>query len=66
MFSGRINPLSGCLFGKTDLESVMSQAFAEIRHLRKCLGFPQLPRQLQKWNLIYYIQNLGNGKTQKN
>ncbi len=56
----------------------VSQAFAEIRHFRKCLGnsgkpgvssiawaFPEMPRQLQKWYLIHYIQNLGNGKTQK-
>jgi len=28
-------------------------------------AFPEMPRQLQKWYLIYYIQNLGNGKTQK-
>jgi len=41
-------------------------AFPEMpRQFRKCLDFPQLPRQLQKWYLIYYIQNLGNGKTQK-
>jgi len=39
----------------------LSQAFEEIRHLRKCLDFPQLPRQLQKNILIDNVQNLGNG-----
>jgi hypothetical protein len=29
-------------------------------------AFPEMPWQFQKWYLIYYIQNLGNGKTQKN
>jgi len=44
----------------------MSQGFAEIRHFWKCLGFPQLPRQLQKWYLIFNIENLGKGITQTN
>jgi len=29
------------------------------------LAFPEMPRQFRKWYLIQYIQNLGNGKTQK-
>jgi len=44
----------------------MSQAIEEIRHFRKCLGFPQLPRQFQKkeYNIYFHnVQNLGKGKT---
>jgi hypothetical protein len=33
---------------------------AEIRHFQKCLGFPQLPRHLQKM-FIDNVQFLGNG-----
>jgi hypothetical protein len=36
------------------------QTFAEIRHLRKCLGFPQLPRHLKEM-FFYNVQFLGNG-----
>ncbi len=31
----------------------MSKGFAEIRHFRKCLDFPQLPRHLQKMLFIW-------------
>ncbi len=34
----------------------MSQAFAEIRHFRKCLDFPQLPRHLQKMVFISMLK----------
>ena len=32
----------------------ISQAIEEIRHFRKCLEFPQMPRHLQKMNLMVF------------
>ncbi len=42
-----------------DITIYMSQAFAEIRHFQKYLGFPQLPRHLQKMLYIWQCSNSG-------
>jgi len=39
------------LLGKANFIS-LSQGFAEIQHFWKCLGFPQLPRHLQKMSYL--------------
>jgi hypothetical protein len=44
-----------------------NQAFPEMPGISSIAwAFQDKPKQLQKWYLIYYIQNLVNGKKQKN